>query len=472
VDTGDAMHLVFVLPRANGLRNFESGLAALLDRGHRLTIAIESLQTKSSPIVERLQAHGHIRVVEAPPLSAPLAGLGLDIRRCLDYWHYLQHAFDSAPEVRLRASQKTPAFARLAARLPAALRAGLAYALHQVERRLPVPAGAAQFLERLAPDVVLLTPLIYFESHQVWWVRAAASRRIPTVFCVHSWDNLSSKGTFHEVPAGVFVWNEAQRQEAIALHGVNPALCTVTGATAFDHWFESRPAVSRQAFLTELGLDPAGPVILYLCSSRFIARRERRWIHKWIRALRRSSHERLRSANVIIRPHPEQYGDWRDWAPRPLVTVFPTDGENPIESESRLRYFHSLHHADVVVGLNSSSMIEASILGKPVLSIEQPIEAHLRKTLHFRHLEEGLLWVSRDVAEHLQQLAAALDGELSSDRSRHFVGEFVRPFGLDRPAGPVMANALEEQFGAAMRQRSKRPGRVMEATAKEQQIAP
>ena len=189
-------------------------------------------------------------------------------------------------------------------------------------------------------------------------------------------------------------------------------------------------------------------MILYLCSSRFIARRERRWIHKWLRALRRSPHERLRSANVIIRPHPEQGDAWRDWTGGPRVTVFPAESENPIEAESRMRYFHSLHFADVVVGLNSSSLIEAAILDKPVLSVEQPIEAHLRKTLHFGHLEQGLLRVGTDLAQHLEQLAETLNGKRSSERSRRFVREFVRPLGVDRPAGEAMAAAVEQQVGA------------------------
>lgn len=442
------MHIVFVLPRANGLRNFESGLAALLDRGHRLTLALEFPETKSSPILERLREHADVTVVQTPELSAPLADVGLALRACLDYWHYLQPAFDGAPEVRLRASQKATAFGRWAARLPAGVRAALARVFHVIERRLPVPRAAGAWLRQLAPDVVLITPLIYFESRQVWWVRAARACGLPIVFPVHSWDNLSSKGTFHEVPTGVLVWNEAQRREAVALHRLDARVCAVTGATAFDHWFTSRPTVSREAFLTELGLDPSGRVILYLCSSRFIARRERRWIHKWQRGLRRSPHERLRSANVIIRPHPEQGDAWHDWKEGgPLATVFPADGENPIDAGARMRYFHSLYYADVVVGLNSSSLIEAAILDKPVLSVEQPIEAGLRKTVHFGHLSQGLLRVGADLGQHLEQLAETLNGEVSSNRSRQFVRDFVRPFGVDRPAGEVMATALEHQAG-------------------------
>ena len=54
---------------------------------------------------------------------------------------------------------------------------------------------------------------------------------------VGSWDHLTTKGLIHEVPDRVLVWNEAQKQEAIALHGVPAERVLVTGAQAYDHWF-------------------------------------------------------------------------------------------------------------------------------------------------------------------------------------------------------------------------------------------
>jgi hypothetical protein len=67
--------------------------------------------------------------------------------------------------------------------------------------------------------------------------------------------------------------------------------------------------------------------------------------------------------------------------------------------------------------------------------------------IHFRYLMEvegGLLHLAPDLAPHFEQLATALalDGA-RDEKNRRFLGAFVRPFGLDAPATPVFADALE-----------------------------
>jgi hypothetical protein len=256
-----------------------------------------------------------------------------------------------------------------------------------------VPGPLVDFLNRVKPDVVLLTPLIYLRSTQVLWLRAARQIGVPSVFCVHSWDNLTTKGTLHDMPTQVLVWNHAQCAEAEALHGVDKARCKVIGATAFDHWFSTRPAMTREEFLRSIGLPVDRKVLLYLCSSHFIAKGEVGWIEEWIRALRAAADPAVRNAAVIVRPHPSveekpqisRLGD-------PAASLFPAHSENPVSDEARLRYFHSLYYSDAVVGLNTTSMIEAAILDKPVLSIrearisagaaDRPLRAHRAGPAH------------------------------------------------------------------------------------------
>jgi hypothetical protein len=314
-----------------------------------------------------------------------------------------------------------------------------------VERHLPVPAAYARELRSLAPDVLLVTPLIYFGSSQVQWVRAAKGLGIPTAFCVHSWDNLTTKGLLHDLPTAVLVWNEAQCEEAATLHGVPRERCRVTGATAFDHWFSQRPTLSRAEFLAKVGLPADAPLLLYLCSSRTIAKREAAWVDRWIRAVRAAPDPRIRSASIIVRPHPQNMKAWRERLPQdPAAKVFPLSGESPIDDEERADFFHSLYYADVNVGLNTSAMIEAAIFGKPVLTVAAAERAKLRgEPLHFAHLENGLLIVAKDLAEHVGQMAAVLDAGTPSPRCVEFVERFVRPFGRDHAAGDRMAEAAE-----------------------------
>jgi hypothetical protein len=69
-------------------------------------------------------------------------------------------------------------------------------------------------------------------------------------------------------------------------------------------------------------------------------------------------------------------------------------------------------------------------------------------TLHFHYLLEengGFLRVASSLDEHARQLARVLDEDAAgAERRRRFVESFVRPHGLDRPATPILADAVEE----------------------------
>jgi hypothetical protein len=437
------LHVGFVMASTGYLRNFESSIAALLDRGHRVTLLVEH-RNALAPIIQRLSRHAGFEIRITPPVASRWDALGLRMRGARDYWHYFDPHYEPVPVMKERVGIVAPPRVFRLHAAPAKLRSAISQVVGQVERRLPIPAAYVKQLHDVAPDVLLLTPLIYLESSQVQWLRAAKKLGVPTAFCVHSWDNLTTKGILHDVPSAVIVWNAAQRQEAVGLHGVEPERVRITGAPAFDHWFSMRPTLSRAAFLERVGLQDRARLILYLCSSRFIAKREALWVDRWLRAVREAPDERVRSASILIRPHPQNLKQWRKWAPPdPAVSVFPMSGETPVGDVERADFFHSLYYADVIVGLNTSALIEAAIFGKPVLSVAAAEKAKYRQTLHFGHLEQGLLVLARSLREHVDQIAGAFDATGPSPRCREFVESFVRPFGLEHPAGERMADDVE-----------------------------
>jgi hypothetical protein len=78
--------------------------------------------------------------------------------------------------------------------------------------------------------------------------------------------------------------------------------------------------------------------------------------------------------------------------------------------------------------------------------------------LHFAHIggEDGFLGVARSWEEHVDQLAAAFASpDAHEQRLASFVRRFVRPHGLDQPAAPLAAEAIER--AAAQRQPVRRP---------------
>ena len=178
-------------------------------------------------------------------------------------------------------------------------RAGRALLVAPVPRDRPRAAAAGRGDGRLPPDsagpaaadAAAVLPLAPGRSRPV----RAASSGSRSILGVGSWDHLTTKGLIHEVPDRVLVWNEAQKHEAIELHDVPADRVLVTGSQAYDHWFSTRPSVDREAFCRQVGLDPARPFLLYLCSSPFIAPHEVGFVRRWIAAIRASADPRLRT---------------------------------------------------------------------------------------------------------------------------------------------------------------------------------
>lgn len=439
------------------LRNFESVIRALAAAGHQVHLVADRLDTLGGVrTIEQIEAEypGRLTHQLAPTQKGRSWYLfGQGVRGSLDYMRYLEPRYDQAPKLRGRAERYAPPPVRWLLRRPGVGRSlmlslGHSIARH-VERAVPVRPEVVALLERERPDVVLITPLLYFGSQQVDYVRAARALGIPTALGVGSWDHLTTKGLIHEVPDRVIVWNEAQRAEAKALHGIEPDRVEVTGAQAYDHWFSRRPTLDRAAFMARVGLPSDRPMLLYLCSSPFIAPQEVGFVRRWIEAIRASSDPVLRDVCLLVRPHPQNARQWQgiDLAEYPNVAIWPREGANPVDEYARADYFHSMYYSAGVVGVNTSAQIESSILGKPVFTV---LDAEFKDTqdgtLHFQHLRTvsgGLLQVSIDLPSHVIELAGAVRSTGSDPRADAFVRAFVRPHGVDVAATPRFIAALE-----------------------------
>jgi FkbM family methyltransferase len=239
------------------------------------------------------------------------------------------------------------------------------------------------------------------------------------------------------------------KREAVTMHGVPARRVAVTGAAAFDHWFEWQPSGSREAFCARVGLPFDRPYVLYLCSSKFVAPHEASFVRAWLGWIRESAGA-LHDVGVLIRPHPQNAEQWAGVNLNVLgpVAVWPPAGAAPIDPQTRSDYFDSMYHSTAVVGINTTAEIESAIVGRPVHTLLAPEFRDTQEgTLHFHHLRRtngGVLHVARDVAEHIAQLDASVSGlRIDDDRGRRFVEGFVRPFGLDVPATPRLVEAIE-----------------------------
>jgi hypothetical protein len=441
--------VLFVMQHGGFTFYFDSTLRLLAERGHRVIVAYERPQDAER--LERLcAAHPQISHQPLPPRKGDRRVEFLTaLRTFQDYLRYLEPRYATATYLRGRVEEKVPVrFVRLAR---AAQRTGalavLQAALRTVERSLDPPEAVRRFVAELAPDVVLVTPLVDIGSRQVDYVKAAQALGIPTGACIASWDNLTNKGLLRIVPDRVFVWNETQRDEAVTLHRVPRDRVVVTGAPAFDHWFRWQPSATRDAFCRASGLDPGQPYVLFVGSTVGIAAEEPAFVRRWLARLRAADRPELRRLGVLVRPHPKQWERWKDVDLSGTANTAVQQARAPVDAASRSAYFDALFHSHAVVGVNTSAMIEAAIVGRRVYTLLAPEFADTQEgTLHFHYLTAaagGPLHVAGRLEEHFEQLAAALASPDVAHPHQAFVRAFVRPHGLDVAATPLLADAIE-----------------------------
>jgi hypothetical protein len=440
--SGEGGGVLFLMRSPAYVRNFESVLRELASREHPVTVLFEERKEGGDEaglaLIERLGGeYGSLRHELLVALPLGLRGRArMALAAGQDYLRYFDPPYGDAERLRSRALAPLPdrverAFAAPLRRLPRARRA-LASAARRLDGRLGDDRGVIAELRDRRPGALVVTPLVHLRSRQSEWVRAARRLGIGTMLCVYSWDNLTNKGLMHARPDRVAVWNEAQRRQAIELHGAAADSIVVTGGWPYDHWFGWRPSRSRAELSRQLGLPGERAMILYVCSSRFIAERERPTVAGWVRALRSSEDPRVATANVVVRPHPLNGSEWSEHALAdvPGVAIFPPQGADPTDDSSRADYFDSIAHADAVVGVNTSALLESAIIDRPVLALPAPEFRSSQEELpHFRELA-AIVKVSASMAEHVEQVGQAL-GDVAAEtaRRRRFVETFIRPHG-------------------------------------------
>ena len=447
------MKILFFARHYGYLRNYESAIRALAERGHRIHLAADREESiGGKEMVARLTA-------EFPQLSHgwtpsregdDWVWLASRIRTAADYLRYTEPWYVDAPTLRQRAESRVPISVRTLTRL-CEHRARwaltlLAIFIRWAESALPRSKDLERYLAEHNPDVTLITPLIDLGSPQLDHLKAARRLGLRTVLCVSSWDHLSSKARLRTFPDLITVWNHVQEREAIDMHGVPAERVAVTGAQCYDQWFGREPSQDRESFCRELRLPPSRPYVIWLCSSLFRgSRAESELVEEWLHALRSSDAPELRNLGVLIRPHPARLAEWRRVDLSSYANVA-FKGSNPINRTAKDFYFDSMAHAHAAIGLTSSSMIEAGIVGKPVLTIvDDTYSENQVGTIHFRYLVEtggGLLTVADCLDQHMLQLKALLS-EPAPRSNPEFVREFIRPYGLDEAATPRFSDAIE-----------------------------
>jgi hypothetical protein len=448
--------ILVILHETGYFRFYGSTIVELARRGWDVRLAFDRPAKRGLASQVPDGATAAVRSVGAIPAADEGRAIAL-LRAAVDYLRYLEPCFADAGYLRRRSEKTLPArlrFLTRVGRLPR-VAVGLAIALMRaLERLVAAQRETYEFVRAQSPDVVFVSPLVTLGPvgrSQTECVKAARSLGIPVMVGVASWDHLTSKGLVRVVPDALTVWNEAQAREAVALHRIPRRQVIVSGAQSLDHWFEPAPAGAVARLRAELGIEAGRPVILYVASSRNMAPgdTEPAFVRRWLTALRARAGTRAARAFVIIRPHPGNVGPW-DGAAFHDAVVHPAGAYSGIPlRDAEVELFRStLLVSDVVVGVNTTAMIEAAILERPVLTVRDPAFDHSQhQTVHFAHLagdSNGCALAAATLDQHVDQLEDVLANPLPrQEAARRFVSTFVRPHGMGASATSRLCDAIE-----------------------------
>jgi hypothetical protein len=278
-----------------------------------------------------------------------------------------------------------------------------------------------RFVESLKSDIWIFTQIAFTQYSQSDYLSAASFLNIPTIYLPFSWDNFTTKGRLSVLPDHILTWNKQQINELL-FHDINYSKVNVEAIGSFR--FNTFPSFG---LLRKNNNKIKSLNILYLGSSDLINDNEDRFIISWYSALRQSKYHLLKTANVIVRPHPRNASRIQKKLCQLGLdaSVLMPDGISDTDSLNQL-----LSNADVVVASNTSAELEAALSGHVIFTVcSDYYNSDLKNTYHFNHLSDekkGIKIISDDFEAHFYQIQNYIENpDIYNEKVKNFVSEFI-----------------------------------------------
>ena len=253
---------------------------------------------------------------------------------------------------------------------------------------------------------------------EVPMLRTARRRGIRSAVIYASWDNFTNKLLPARPVDRLVVWNEIMKRQAIDLHGYEARNITITGAPQFDLYFRPGTLSSREAFLRRIGADPARKLVTLTTSARQLYAHFERVIR--ILAGANASGRWGVPAQILVRVHPRdelsRYDAFRG-IPHVIIekpfrdTIRAGDGMAvDMLPEQKRHLADTMAFSDVVIGVASTILIEASIFDTPIVNVAfdgdapSPFAQSARRYYRFTHIATVMRHNPGPVSETPEQL--------------------------------------------------------------------
>lgn len=256
--------------------------------------------------------------------------------------------------------------------------------------RLGPNAALEGLLDEVRPDVVVAptagTDNLVFDA-----LVACARRDVPVLLLVNGWDNMSSKFTFTERPDWLAVWGDHSVRHATEIHGFEPDRLFKVGSPAFEPHFAFDRASTPSPY--------PFPYILFAGAS--LPYDEIGLLRQLDEVVPEFGVEGLK---IVYRPHPSRHFRLCDDVLReqeyehvvldeqvrePYLAAA-AEGRREFPMPGLDWYPALLGHAHVLVCPLSTMIVEAGIVGTPVVALAFDDDVHphgLSTFIGFNHFE-------------------------------------------------------------------------------------
>jgi len=280
---------------------------------------------------------------------------------------------------------------------------------------------------------------------------------VPLVALMNSWDNPSIKRTVLGQIDRLLVWGEQTEDHAVEFMRMAPEHIVRFGAAQFDV-YRDPPRLSRENFCSRHGIDPGLRIFLYAGSSKAVNEFED--LCKLDAAV---SDGQLVNTVIIYRPHPWGRGgkngtrilghDWQNVRIDSTMRFYLEqirDGGDPRSYPDYRDTNDLLAVIDALVSPLSTIILEAAILGKPVLCY-LPTEVtgssidRQSGLVHFQAMynipEISLAYGQTQLVDAASALLDKVGDSAFASRLRQRMEYFIEPF--EKPYSERLATYLE-----------------------------
>lgn len=307
-----------------------------------------------------------------------------------------------------------------------------------IEGHFFLPKSYRTYFETYTPSVVFSTSVI--SKFDIFFMKEARRRGIPTVSMVKGWDNIS-KSLYRFVPDLFLVQNERMKKTAHELQGIPLEKIVVTGFPQFDWYKRPEILLSREEFMRSIGLDPTHKLIMHGSVGSW-GPQEHIFINDVISCIETPGALPYESS-LVIRPHFSNLGTHplSVYGSNPRIHVdsamsysdFFIDHWDP--DMENIRYFTNLiFHCDVLINFTSTLTLDAACADRPIINPQygalidpnsgEDITQLFYTTSHYRWvLETGAVTVVKNKEELLEALK---EGLLQPEKKRSQRERLVR----------------------------------------------